>query len=183
MRILRIEYEKFRDNARLLAGEIASILPEYTVHDITHIDALWDMTDVFLSRDYFLSPIECFVLGGAFILHDLGMLLAAYPEGRKGIQKQNIWKDTVANLCKQRGLSYNFEELDNIDKDVEKIATEKTLRLLHGQKATELAMISWKDSNEKDMYLIDDKKLRDAYGTIIGKIAQSHWLYCEDLPQ
>lgn len=101
---LRIEYEKFRDNARLLAGEIASILPEYTVHDITHIDALWDMTDVFLSRDYFLSPIECFVLGGAFILHDLGMLLAAYPEGRKGIQKQNIWKDTVANLCKQRGL-------------------------------------------------------------------------------
>lgn len=180
---LRIEYEKFRDNARLLAGEIASILPEYTVHDITHIDALWDMTDVFLSRDYFLSPIECFVLGGAFILHDLGMLLAAYPEGRKGIQKQNIWKDTVANLCKQRGLSYNFEELDNIDKDVEKIATEKTLRLLHGQKAKELAMISWKDSNEKDMYLIDDKKLRDAYGTIIGKIAQSHWLYCEDLPQ
>ena len=180
---LRVEYEKFRDNARLLAGEIASILPEYTVHDITHIDALWDMADIFLPRDYSLSPIECFVLGGAFILHDLGMLLAAYPEGRKGIQKQEIWKDTVANLCKQRGLPYNFEELDNIDKDVDKIATEKTLRLLHGQKAKELAIISWKDSNGKDIYLIDDKKLRDAYGTIIGKIAQSHWLYCEDLPQ
>ena len=180
---LRVEYEKFRDNARLLAGEIASILPEYTVHDITHIDALWDMADIFLPRDYSLSPIECFVLGGAFILHDLGMLLAAYPEGRKGIQKQEIWKDTVANLCKQRGLPYNFEELDNIDKDVDKIATEKTLRLLHGQKAKELAIISWKDSNGKDIYLIDDKKLRDAYGTIIGKIAQSHWLYCEELPQ
>ena len=180
---LRIEYEKFRDNARLLAGEIASILPEYTVHDITHIDALWDMADVFLPRDYFLSPIECFVLGGAFILHDLGMLFAAYPEGRKGIQMQNIWKDTVANLYKQKGKAYNSKELDNIDKDIEKIATEKTLRLLHGQKAKELAMISWKDSNGKDMYLIDDKKLRDAYGTIIGKIAQSHWLYCKDLPQ
>ncbi|MBQ2902274.1 MAG: ATP-binding protein [Agathobacter sp.] len=180
---LRVEYEKFRDNARLLAGEIASILPEYTVHDITHIDALWDMTDIFLPRDYSLSPIECFVLGGAFILHDLGMLLAAYPEGRKGIQKQEIWKDTVANLCKQRGLPYNFEELDNIDKDVDKIATEKTLRLLHGQKAKELAIVSWKDSNGKDIYLIDDKKLRDAYGTIIGKIAQSHWFYCEELPQ
>lgn len=180
---LRVEYMKFRDNARLLAGEIASILPEYTVHDITHIDALWDMTDVFLPRHYFLSPIECFVLGGAFILHDLGMLLAAYPEGRKGIQKQTIWKDTVANLYKQRGVSYNFEELDNIDKDVEKIATEKTLRQLHGQKARELASISWKDSNGKDVYLIDDKNLRDAYGTIIGKIAQSHWLYCKDLSQ
>lgn len=181
--LLRVAYERFRENAKLLAGEIASILPEYTVHDITHIDALWDMADIFLPRDYSLSPIECYVLGGAFILHDLGMLFAAYPEGRKGIQKQEIWKDTVANLCKQRGLSYNFEELDNIDKDIDKIATEKTLRLLHGQKAKELAIISWKDSNGKDIYLIDDKKLRDAYGTIIGKIAQSHWLYCEELPQ
>ena len=180
---LKIEYEKFRENARLLAGEIASILPEYTVHDISHIDALWEMTDIFLPTDYFLSPIECFVLGGAFILHDLGMIFAAYPEGRSGIQKQNIWRDTVASLCKQRSLSYNFEEPEKIDKDVDKIATEKTLRLLHGQKAKELAIISWKDSNGKDIYLIDDKKLRDAYGTIIGKIAQSHWLYCEDLPK
>ena len=68
------------------------------------IDALWEMTDIFLPTDYFLSPIECFVLGGAFILHDLGMVFAAYPEGKGGIQKQNIWRDTVANLCKQRGL-------------------------------------------------------------------------------
>lgn len=180
---LKVEYEKFRENARLLAGEIASILPEYTVHDITHIDALWEMADIFLPRDYFLSPIECFVLGGAFILHDLGMIIAAYPEGRRGIQKQDIWKDTVANLCKQRGLPYSFDEPDKIDKDVDKIATERTLRLLHGQKAKELAIISWKDSSGKDIYLIDDKKLRDAYGTIIGKIAQSHWLYCEDLPK
>ena len=62
------------------------------------------MTDIFLPTDYFLSPIGCFVLGGAFILHDLGMVFAAYPEGKGGIQKQNIWRDTVANLCKQRGL-------------------------------------------------------------------------------
>ena len=50
------------------------------------------MTDIFLPTDYFLSPIECFVLGGAFILHDLGMVFAAYPEGKGGIQKQNIWR-------------------------------------------------------------------------------------------
>ena len=59
---LKVEYEKFRENARLLAGEIGSILPEYTVHDITHIDALWDLTDIFLPKDYCLSPIECFVM-------------------------------------------------------------------------------------------------------------------------
>ncbi len=180
---LKVEYEKFRENARLLSGEIATVLPEYTVHDITHIDALWELADTFLPKNYVLSPIECFVLGGAFILHDLGMILAAYPDGQKGIQKHDIWKDTVANLCKQRGLTYDFDKIDAIDRDIVNIATEKTLRLLHSEKSKELATMSWKDSYGKDIYLIDDKKLRDAYGQVIGKIAQSHWLYCEDLPK
>ena len=33
---LRETYCKFRDRAKLLAGEIARDLPDYTVHDITH---------------------------------------------------------------------------------------------------------------------------------------------------
>lgn len=180
---LKVEFEKFRDSAKILAGEVAKELPDYTVHDVTHIDALWDMADVFLPNAYDITPIECFVLGGAFILHDLGMAIAAYPEGVKGIQKENIWKDTVANLCKKQGLSYNFDELDSIDKDINKIAIQKTLRTLHARKANDLAKMSWKDSNGNDIYLIDDKRLRDAYGTIIGQIAQSHWLDCKDLPE
>ncbi len=181
--LLKVEYEKFRNNAKILAGEIAMILPDYTVHDITHIDALWEMADIFLPTDYPLSPAECFVLGGAFILHDLGMAMAAYPEGIRGIRKETIWRDTVANLCKQKNLPYDFERPDSIDREVDKIATEKTLRFLHAQKAKELAKISWKDSQGKDIYLIDNERLRNAYGTIIGQIAQSHWWYCEELPE
>lgn len=181
--LLKVEYEKFRNNAKLLAGEIAGILPDYTVHDITHIDALWEMADIFLPADYPLSPAECFVLGGAFILHDLGMAMAAYPEGIQGIRKETIWRDTVANLCKQKNLSYDFAQPDSIDREVDKIATEKTLRLLHAQKAGELATISWKDSQGREIYLIDNERLRSAYGTIIGHIAQSHWWYCEELPE
>lgn len=180
---LKIEYEKFRDNAKLLASEIASNLPNYTVHDISHIDALWDMADIFLPKDYSISPAECFVLGGAFIIHDLGLGIAAYLEGVKGIQNESIWKDTVARLSKEKGINYDFDNPESIDREIDKIATEKTLRLLHAQKAQELAKMSWKDSDGKDIFLIDDKSLRDAYGGIIGLIAQSHGIPCEDLPK
>lgn len=180
---LCVEYKKFRENASVLASEISSILPDYTVHDITHIDALWDMVDIFLPADYPISPAECFVLGGAFILHDLGMVIAAYPEGMHGIQKESIWRDTVANLAKQRDMVYDFEKPDGIDKKICQIATEKTLRMLHAQKANDLAKMSWKNSQGKDIFLIDDQRLRDAYGTVIGQIAQSHWWDCEDLPK
>lgn len=181
--LLKVEFEKFRNNASLLAGEIANILPDYTVHDITHIDALWEMTDLILPRDYELTPIECFVLGGAFILHDLGMAIAAYPEGINSIQNEVIWKDTVANLSKERGLKYSFEYPESIDKEIHRVATEKTLRTLHAQKAKSLAKMSWKDSQGNDIYLIDNKDLREAYGTIIGQIAHSHWWDYRNLPK
>ena len=181
--LLKVEYEKFRDKAKLLASEIASVLPNYTVHDISHVDALWDMTDIFLPENYPISPAECFVLGGAFIIHDLGMGIAAYPEGIKGIQKESIWKDTVAQLSKESGVHYDFDRPESIDREIDKIATDKTLRILHAQKAQELAKMSWKDCDGKDIFLIDDKNLRDAYGSIIGQIAQSHGKACEELSE
>ena len=77
----RVNYESFRVNAGLLAAEISRDLPDYTVHDITHLDALWEMASIVCGVDYILNPAEAFVLGGAFLIHDLGMGLAAYPDG------------------------------------------------------------------------------------------------------
>lgn len=179
---LQVEFEKFRDKARLLGEEIATILPELTVHNITHIDALWEMADVILPEDYPLNPAECFVLGGAFLLHDLGMIVAAYPERMKGIHQENIWKDTVAKLYKQKGVPFDPKASSAIDLDIEKAATEKTLRVLHAKKARELAKMPLCDEQKNTHWLIDDETLRAAYGTVIGQIAESHWLNCEELP-
>ena len=92
---LRVEYEKFREKAALVAAEIARDLPDFTVHDITHIDSLWSLTDLIIPENYTLTPAEVFVLGGAFLLHDLGMGLAAYPEGIETFKNGNLWKDTI----------------------------------------------------------------------------------------
>ena len=53
--------ELFRERAAILAGEISMDLPELTVHDITHIDALWETADVIVRRVAgvtFMSPFE-----------------------------------------------------------------------------------------------------------------------------
>ncbi len=35
-------YHNFRERAALVAAEIPQDLREYTVHDVTHLDALWE---------------------------------------------------------------------------------------------------------------------------------------------
>ncbi len=169
------EFRIFRKNASILANDIARVLPNYTVHDISHIDALWEMADIFLPSNYKITPAEGFVLGGAFILHDLGMGLAAFPNGIDDIKKESIWKDTVAALSKEKGRKYNYNDDSSIDNEIMKIATEKTLRILHAKKSKDLAVMSWKDGKGNDIFLIENKELRHAYGDIIGRIAGSHW--------
>lgn len=179
---LRVEFENFRERAKLLASEIALVLPEFTVHDITHIDALWDTAELVVQNDFLLTPAEAFVLGGTFLIHDLGMGLASFPSGIEELKKEAIWKDTVASLLKEK-LNRSIKEEDylNLDKETEKIAIENVLRLLHAKHAEKLALISWKNKESKDIYLIENTELRESYGNIIGLIAHSHWWTVEEL--
>jgi len=167
----RVQYELFRDKARILASEINIDLPNYTVHDITHIDALWDMASIICGEKYDLNPAEAFVLGGAFLIHDLGMGLAAYPEGIDNLKKGVLWQDKFSYLKKK----YPDKQEHQIEKDT----LEIVLRELHAIHAEKLALISW-GSTEKT-FLIDDGNLRHDYGSIIGKIAHSHWWSIDDL--
>src|SRR5229473_3540610 len=75
---LRNAFLSFRDRASMVAAEIARDLPDYTVHDITHLDALWHLAHLIAGSGYSITPAEAFVLGGAFLTHDLGNGLAAY---------------------------------------------------------------------------------------------------------
>src|SRR5664280_1338181 len=93
---LRSCFVSFRERAGLLAAEIHRDLPEFTVHDITHLDALWEIADIVVGEEFSLTPTEAFVLGGAFLLHDLGMSLSAYSQGIEELKKRQTWNDTLA---------------------------------------------------------------------------------------
>lgn len=179
---LRVEFENFRSKAKLLAAEISSILPGFTVHDITHIDALWETAEIVTKDDFDLNPAEAFVLGGTFLIHDLGMGLAAFPNGIDELMKEPIWNDTVTALLKTKlNREVNKTDLLDIDDNITRAATENVLRLLHAKHAEKLALTSWTNKENQNIFLIDNTELREAYGSIIGLIAHSHWWNVEEL--
>lgn len=146
---LRTTYLRFRDRAESIAGEIARDLPDYTVHDVTHLDALWELADLITGSDFPLTPTEAFVLGGAFLIHDLGMGLAAYPRGIKTLKKEPLWNDVVTSLLKEKlGRLPSKDELINPDIEIQKQATDQVLRNLHAKHAERLALTEWRDREE-----------------------------------
>jgi hypothetical protein len=148
-------------------GEIAGLLPDLTVHGITHLDALWRVADQIAGPNYPINPAEAFVLGGAFLLHDAAHVLAAYQDRLAGIKQCVQWKDLIAQ-------QFSAQEPAAGSAD-ERFALFQILRQLHAERAHELPNAHWQvpGSTEK-VYLLPDFELRDYYGDLIGQIAESH---------
>jgi len=173
---LRDAFLAFRDRAAMLAMEIARDLPDYTVHDLTHLDALWQMADVIAGPEYELTPTEAFVLGGAFLVHDLGNGLAAYPEGVGLMYASATWSDALSLILRRKiGRAPRNDEVMKADDSTKKMATNEVLRTLHAMHAERLARVSKDPTTGAGRFLMEDEFLRDTYGGLIGKIAHSHW--------
>lgn len=165
--ILRQAFLHFRERTAELVGEIGGLLPQLTVHDITHLDALWRVAEEIAGPDYPLNPAEAFVLGGAFLLHDAAHVLAAYEDGLAGIKGSIEWKDLIAQ---------RFEDNEPAaGSPPERSALFQVLRDLHAKQARQLAKLSWKvPSTGEQIHLLEHFDLRDYYGDLIGEIAESH---------
>ena len=92
----RLHLESMREKAKVLVARIAADMPGYTVHDETHLDAVWDTASLVANPGLTLSPPEGFVFGGAVLLHDAAMTLAAYPGGLAELKTTPAWADATA---------------------------------------------------------------------------------------
>jgi hypothetical protein len=142
------------------------VLPGLTVHDITHLDALWAVADEIIGSDFYVSEAEAFVLGGAFLLHDSAHAVYAYEGGLDELKATVEWRDFVA-----ASLSATEPAPGSPG---ERAALFHVLRALHAHQAERLPEISWEDANGEKQYLIEDTELRNYYGQVIGEIAASH---------
>jgi hypothetical protein len=173
---LRSALFKLRERAEVLAGEIHRDLPDFTVHDLTHLDALWEMADLIAGPEYPLNPMEAFALGAVFLIHDLGLGLAAYPGGLAELKQGSGWQDALSTfLRKHLERIPTAEELASPSSEVERMAVQERLRVLHAEQAERLAMVSWRHKEGPEYHLIEDPDLRHAIGPLLGKIAHSHW--------
>jgi hypothetical protein len=168
--------ELFRDRAKVLAGEISRDLPDFTVHDETHFDALWDLADRLAGPSLTLTPVEAFVFGGAALIHDLGMASAAYAGEGGSIEDDPRWPDMVMFVLREElGRAPKPEEIASPDEAVVRSATAQLLRELHAKRAEVLATTTWQGSKGEQFALLEDGLLRSTYGPMIGRIAHSHW--------
>lgn len=166
METLRAAYDDFRNKAFALTAQIAKTLPALTIHDGTHLDALWETADLIAGPTYPLNPLEGFVLGGAILLHDAALSFEAYKGGKEGLRSTTEWRDSYAAALQRQSGSSDQETKDEAD--------FATLRLLHAKRAQELADAAWISPIGDQLFLIENSDLRLRYGPLIGKIAASH---------
>jgi hypothetical protein len=179
----RTQYLSIRDRAAHLVSRISVDLPGMTVHDLSHLDALWDTASAVAEGAVNVNPAEAFVLGASILLHDAAMSLAAYPGGLAQVQTTVAWKDAVARvvLAAEEGGGNRIDPANPPEVVVKQIMPE-VLRRLHAEHAEMLAEQAW-TADGKQHYLIEDSELRAFYGPTIGRIAHSHWWSVDKVEQ
>jgi len=176
--LLSNEFGKVRTRAKALVAQISADIPGLTIHDITHLDALWETASLILAEDIFLNPLETFILGCAILFHDAGMCVAAYPNGLEDLKDTTEWQDALARHYSSIGVDRpTVQQLNSPSSDVVAGVAPVVLRLLHAKQAAEIAITGWSDpsNSSNTLYLISNDELRNSFGELIGKIAESHW--------
>lgn len=170
--LLRQNLLSFRDKASHIVSQISRTVPELTIHDITHLDGLWETASLIVGESYELNALEAFVLGGAILLHDSALCYEAYQNGLSGIRDSLTWKDIYASLDQ---VAPEDERL--------KLADFAALRASHADQSSQLVNFSWTTpDSDGHIYLIDHPTLRNHLGELIGKIAASHHWDLDKIP-
>lgn len=173
---LRYTFLLFRERAAVLAGEVRRDLPELTVHDVTHLDSLWEVASTIVGDAVILTPVEAFVLGGSFLLHDLAMSVAATPGGYTAIRADPRWADLVhAGYWSTYGRQPSASELVDPEQQIARATLFNILRQVHAENAERLAFLSYPSSDNVPLFLLEDTELRQTFGRPMGRIAHSHW--------
>jgi hypothetical protein len=171
---LRVTLLTFRTKVAFLASQIQKAFPNLTVHDVTHLDALWETADLIAGPNYPLNPMEAFVFGGAVLLHDAALCFEAYDSGVDGVRNTIQWRDAFA-AEKERHPNIGEGELVSA-------SDFAAIRLLHASQAATLVDKAWFDpGTSQPIFLLEDFDLRKRYGPIIGAIASSHHWTIEEV--
>lgn len=170
----RVSFERSRDFALVLSGEIAGTLPNFTRHDSQHIDTLWEIADIIVG-DYPLNPAEAYVLGMSFLVHDLAMSNAVDELLGKPSEKDVQWRDEygIAFRDKYRRAPTS-RDYRHPDPEISASVAERLMRARHAEKAHSLPGLGWRRLRPSKQFFIEDADLRFAYGDEIGVIAESH---------
>ena len=120
-----------RERVGRLSSRIAASLPSLTIHDLSHLDALWTVASTIAGERFVLNPLEGYLFGTAVLLHDSALCFEAYSGGQRAVQDTVQWRDAHS----RRRASQGELDLDAVDFEA--------LRSLHATRAAHLATEPW----------------------------------------
>ena len=166
---LRVSFLDARKNAEFLLGKIRKDFPNLTMHDITHVDSLWKVADVIIGDKYDINPLEGYVLGVAFLIHDAALSYDAVG-GVDKLRDTVQWKDAYADGPGNQG-----------EEEFKKECDFNTIRAIHAQKAEGILEETFHRNDGTAFYIIENDTFRTHFGKLIGEIAASHHWNIDDV--
>ena len=167
---LRVAYQVMREHIKGLLDEIRKDFPNLTVHSIEHADDLWKIASLITGEKYPMNPLEGFILGCSFLIHDSVLSYKAFG-GKDALRNTIEWKDSYQEIA---GTEYDVEEgKQKID--------FKVIRQLHAKHCKDIPSRKIEALDGNSYYLLADDELRVHYGALIGEIASSHHWETEQL--
>ena len=160
---LRVSYQSLREHIAGLLEEVRKDFPNLTVHSIEHADDLWKKASMIIGEGYPINPLEGYILGCTFLVHDSVLSYKAFG-GKEELRKTTEWTDSYQSI---KGTDNDSEEgKQKIDFTV--------IRQLHAKKCTDILSRQFESLDGNRYYLLSDEDLRKHFGALIGIIASSH---------
>lgn len=150
--------EQINISEKNLEENLANIredFPNLTDHSLKHSLMLWNYAELIIGDEFYLNPLEAYVLHMCFLIHDAGMCFSIL-NNKDEIKKTEAYKDYIA--------------LNSSLHDVEYEALFYCVRKLHGDFAIKIANATLASGKK----VIEDEHLRDEFSSLIGKISKSH---------
>ena len=166
---LRNSFLRAREHAEFLLGKIRIDFPNLTVHDITHVDSLWNVADTIIGPNYPINPLESYILGIAFLIHDAALSYDTVG-GVDKLRDTLQWKDAYAD-----------GPGDKDEAEFKKECDFAAIRALHAKFAEGIPTQTYKKDNGTTFYIIENDAYRTYFGELIGQIAASHHWSIDDV--
>ena len=165
---------RMRGSVEQLLKMIPSDCKGLTLHDITHLDAVWEMASLIAGGDYDINPAEAYVLGASILLHDAGLTSASYAGGIEELAKSIEWVDIASAELRKAGIALTDELIASPPAVLRPSIIFSVLREIHAQQAEKMATEPWHMPGVGEIFLLDDLELRQSFGESIGRVAHSH---------
>lgn len=166
---LKESYLQARERVVSQLEKIKHEFPKLSVPSITQIESLWNVADTIIGKNYNINPLEGYILGMAFLMHDTALSNFAISD-KVILRNTPEWKDVYFEITDKEDKQVFMDECD-----------AAAIRILHKRNCKQLQLES--DEIKNSLSIVDDAsdEYLKRYRDLICRIAASRFWDIDDV--